>query len=391
MAYRVLDVFAGLALFLLVATPSMKMLIPLGGEALNVLPLFLAGAVLLLRSGVPVWSLRAGHFMFALSLFLLALLAAAFIPPGYLSGEALIKYAVLMSVAIAVPMASTVESVDLSMTLLFLWAAFVAALQISVGIDFGESFHYLTAGLPVAAGMLIALARLFSGAQGFRRWYAVLVLALCLVALLSLSGRGPIIFPVLIVLTFLMVRLVTSRSWKRILGHFSVLLVLGVSAYVAYLTVLPYNVARRIDRMIFTIQDEPRVAELYLPAFDAIIRNPLGYGLDGANAVLGYYPHNIFLEVLLSAGIVGLLLFLPIVFIFVASSWFFMKNRFSTPVYLTLTFLTMFHFLFWNVSHPLSSAYALFSLLVIQGLLWMRLTSARTYDQRCDSHAQSAG
>jgi hypothetical protein len=386
MTCRIFDLLAGISLFMLVATPSMKMLIPVGGELLNVVPLFLALFVLLLRPRFPIWSAPGSYVILVFLFFFLALLISAFIPPGYMDLESLVKYMVLMSVAVMVPIVSTTASIELAIRFLLLWAAFVAALQISVGIDFGEKFNYLTIGLPVAAGILIALAHLFSGAQGLHRWWSVLVLVLCVGALLSLPGRGAIIFPVAIVMVFLSVRAISSRSWGKLFSYILLLLFLFVGAYLVYLFVLPDGVVRRIDRMVFSFHDEPRVSGLYLPALEAIVRNPFGYGLEGAGEVVGYYPHNIFLEVLISSGIVGLLFFLPVVLIFGLSTYFFMKNRFSTPVCLSITFLAAFHFLFWNVSHPLSSGYALFALLVIQGLLWARLTNMGIYDQRCNSN-----
>lgn len=386
-AHRVNDVFAGLALFVLIATPSMKIFIDAGRELLNVVPLFLAVIALIGRNRIPIWSRRGSHVVLAFSFFFLALLASGFIPPGHLDWEALLKYTVLISVALVLPLASTVESIGLAFGFLYLWAIAIALTQLIVGIEFGENFHYLTVGLPVAAGALIALSRIFSGSEPSRILLHILGLALCGSALLSLPGRGPIVFPILIVLAFFVVRAVTSRSWKTKAAYGAILLLLAVGAYLMYLFIIPDAVARRIDRMIFSTLDEPRMSYLYLPAIEAILRNPLGYGLDGSYAILGYYPHNIFLEVLISLGIVGLVLFLPIVWILLASTCFLMKQRFSNPAYLALAFLSAFHFLFWNVSHPLSSGYALFTLMMVQGLLWARLRSTGHHDQRCHSNA----
>lgn len=385
-AHRVNDVFAGLALFVLIAAPSMKIFIEAGRDLLNVIPLVLAIIALMGRNRIPIWSGRGSIVILVFSMFFLGLLASSFIPPGHLNWEALLKYAVLISVAMILPLGSTIESVAVAFNLLYFWAITIALLQLTVGIEFGENFHYLTVGLPVAAGVLLALSRMFSEDAKSQRLLAMVVLLLCGSALISLPGRGPIVFPILISLAFLVVRAVSSKSWKGMAGYGSVLLLLVTGAYLMYLFVIPDGVVRRIDRLIFSTMDEPRMSYLYLPAIEAIIRNPLGYGLDGSYAVLGYYPHNIFLEVLISFGIIGLVLFLPIVWILLASTCFFMMHRFSNPAYLELAFISAFHFLFWNVSHPLSSGYALFTLLMVQGLLWARLRSTKHHDQRCGTN-----
>ena len=82
--------------------------------------------------------------------------------------------------------------------------------------------------------------------------------------------------------------------------------------------------------------------------------------------IIGFYPHNIFLEVTLETGIIGLMSFMTITIIFLVSCFYFLKrfNGFKTN-YLALVLIALYHFLFWNVSHDLSSAYGLLPLMSI--------------------------
>ena len=59
---------------------------------------------------------------------------------------------------------------------------------------------------------------------------------------------------------------------------------------------------------------------LYTLAINKIIENPLGYGLFGDNILLGYYVHNLFLELLLNFGIIfGGLIVIFIIYGFIKS------------------------------------------------------------------------
>ena len=82
--------------------------------------------------------------------------------------------------------------------------------------------------------------------------------------------------------------------------------------------------------------------ELYKDAIDVIVNNPFGIGIFGylkeiKYAFLGYYPHNIFLEIGMHWGILGLVIFI-VFFIYFLKRIFDIKEK-NYRVFLILLIL----------------------------------------------------
>ena len=61
----------------------------------------------------------------------------------------------------------------------------------------------------------------------------------------------------------------------------------------------------RFLRLFFRSQDEPRY-KLWINSLEFIEKNPFGYELESSWGLIGYTPHNLYLETLLSSGVFGL-------------------------------------------------------------------------------------
>lgn len=234
-----------------------------------------------------------------------------------------------------------------------LWALFLAIQQITVGIELTRTLgqHYLTLGLPLAAGFVCASSFLFYYKS--KKAYKLLLLVVMissLTALLSLSGRSPVLLSVTIPILIAFVFLVTKKGiLEKAKIFFSIVIIGPVSIYFIYNS-LPDKLMNRLQRI--TTGNEPREL-IYRQSIRLIKENPMGYGLKTSE--LGFsYPHNIFLEVTLSGGIAALAA-LVVLSIYMLVKIF--KSMRIDAFAITSSGLAMVTFITWNISYDLSSSY----------------------------------
>ncbi len=139
-------------------------------------------------------------------------------------------------------------------------------------------------------------------------------------------------------------------------------LLLVPAAYYSWQVLSAERVFKRLQALS-DIANEPRVSETYLPTMGAIAQQPFGYGLEASKRLIGAYPHNIFLEIWVSGGVIALIIFLAIVTLFLRhlSAAARSRTEWSTQI---AFFLTLYYLAMWNISFALSSAYAVLPMLV---------------------------
>jgi O-antigen ligase len=113
------------------------------------------------------------------------------------------------------------------------------------------------------------------------------------------------------------------------------------------------NFLDRYHRLFYNAEQEART-QLYFEALEFIKNNILGYGLNSSFSLIGYYPHNIFLEIMLSCGIIGFIIFLIILAIYFYKFKLAILDRFYS---LPLCMMSLYIFLLWNISYDLSRSY----------------------------------
>lgn len=156
-----------------------------------------------------------------------------------------------------------------------------------------------------------------------RKWYDLLTTGILFFAILIVGSRGPI----LCVLVYLMLKIVLSNSInmkRRTLFIIIAIVISGLliinSEYILLNTIEmlnKYGISSRSLYYLYTHNNsDSGRGEIYKLFYSKIISGPLlGYGIAGG-WVNSNYPHNIFIEIILSYGLI-LGSFLAILYIFI--------------------------------------------------------------------------
>lgn len=247
-----------------------------------------------------------------------------------------------------------------------IWGTSLSIYQIFYGISYANysnnQIHYNTVGTPLASSLLAILGILFFTKNITNNILMKVVLSICmmfnLIALTTLFGRRHLLFSLLIFLFFILLKynyliLFKSKSFfnfLKIAVPFIVIICIGI-----------YNLQSRLSdfgleryyRLFYETNEETRL-KLYLPAIEAITNNPFGYGLNASETIVGYAPHNIVLEILISGGIFAFIPFLIFVVLFFKK----VKVAITYSSYQTaFAMISLYLFLNWNVGADLASSY----------------------------------
>ena len=185
-----------------------------------------------------------------------------------------------------------------------------------------------------------------------------------LYCMLTLAGRAALI-GIVFVLVFVFLALIFYYWRKRILliGSILIVIAIGMLASVDYLLDNVLN-----EYLIYKVTESnasnnSRLA-YYSHSLEIIFNNPFGIGLQKYNSVLGFYPHNIFLEMGLNAGIVPMLLLIYPFVSFNIKMLGVCTNIKKVDI-LPLGSLTLFLTFCWMFSNDLGSSYVLFTAMII--------------------------
>jgi O-antigen ligase len=227
---------------------------------------------------------------------------------------------------------------------------------------------YLILSLQVTIGVSALLGRSFFSTN-YKVFYCVLLL-INLFGVLSQAGRSSVLACLLlIIMTFILFSIVHFKNNRILIGALWVFIV-SISIYVFnYLLEYVFN-----DYFIYKMESllsgggDTRFST-YFEAVNIIKDAPLGLGVNGYLNQLGFYPHNIFLEIGLNIGILGVLFFLGIFLSFV---FLYLKKIYNGKVViaddLSLFLMALSLFISWNTSNSLSSSYPLFLCLLLSTL-----------------------
>ncbi|MDB9323337.1 O-antigen ligase family protein [Nodularia spumigena CS-591/04] len=224
--------------------------------------------------------------------------------------------------------------------------------------------HYLTLGVPISASLCCILAFILKERQVSKLLLLAIPLFLNISVLFSLEGRAPIIFLVIVTILCLVMnyRFKVASIKTSLLKTMLISMILLFSLILTQLYLKDNTfLSTRFQNMFEDTKSEPRYF-LYLESLTVLLKNPFGYGIDYKD-LLGYYPHNIFIEVGLSTGIIGIIL---LCLLFKRLVMAFIKNSSSNlPCNFSISAMAVYLFLTWNVSFDLGSSYIPFGALAI--------------------------
>lgn len=258
------------------------------------------------------------------------------------------------------------------------WGTLLSLIQLSVGIDLNPDLgqNYLTLGLPIASSLLAAIGLLMWNQVSAQAILLLFIILLNALALSTLPGRSPILFPAIISITYFVLFLFFSSSQLKKINGYKVIkeIIFFSLTFLITSVVIINNLSsfwlQRFSQLLLSPEDEARL-DLYRPAIDAIINNPFGYGLNSSENIIGFYPHNIFLEVFMSGGILAVLFLLFILLLFLYS--LFKKSLLKEPYLFIFSMIATYFFGVWNISFDLGSSYIPFT--AISALLSLARTN----------------
>ncbi|EXJ23301.1 Oligosaccharide repeat unit polymerase Wzy [Alkalibacterium sp. AK22] len=244
------------------------------------------------------------------------------------------------------------------------WGTGFAFLEWTMGVprsrELGQT--YLTAGVVIAATIVVVMGLILSKAvKVYMKVLLIPVMVILLLGITSLSGRAPILLSLIVPVTVYLFSIFFEKSVGKKVSAFIVLTIGIIAIGVSLYQILPANTINRMMRVFVDIQSEPRY-QVYEQAFIVVRENPFGIGLRGYRAFNTGYPHNIFLEIAMSGGIVALVPFMGILTSVYASAVDVVKSKNINMVWLNLS---MYFFLTWNISFDLSSSYMVFISMVM--------------------------
>ena len=357
--------FSALSVFFLVASPTLKGVV-YSSSIFNFIPVFLFSVAIVLQGVVHRVFKSINNSLVPLFLGFLMLFVCLFVIYfGFPDLVEIMKYVMLFLIVIIIPHVVTLKALEVSYMLLFLWGVFLAVKKVFFTIQFTDEFHYLTLGLAIAVMIIISFFKLLYEKSFFYRLIFFFGLLIGYVALLKLFGRSPLLFPTLLIVSYLFFNFLNGLSNFKVKSTLMYLLVLiGLFKVITVIieNYIPVYLLSKFSEMGIGNSDS-RTDALYIPAMHSIMSNPLGTGLGSSQKIIGFYPHNIFLEIGIDSGFIGILFFLILITRAFFNSVKILKMKDSNVTLIIMIFIFWLLFLFWNVSYGLSSASALFAFL----------------------------
>jgi hypothetical protein len=154
------------------------------------------------------------------------------------------------------------------------------------------------------------------GISYFRGWdfkwliIGVILLLYCLI----LHSRAAIIFPIIFLMFFVFCYCLKENKMLKFFSSMLIVFAIGLLVLSLYdVTIEDFsNLGYGAYKLIGMLQSEysDDRGSLLRGSLQAIYTNPFGYGIGSYEELLGFYPHNFFLEVMLSFGVFVCLIYI---------------------------------------------------------------------------------
>lgn len=229
-----------------------------------------------------------------------------------------------------------------------------------VNIDYylARGSNYLVLTLPIGLFLTIELTKLIYKVYSNRHDKSILIDIFLTVAtfysLTKFAGRGSILFPFWVAIIFVFI-----LGRKHFFKFWGVAIVLGIALYFAYkffITFASPYIVSRMQNLFNNNYSEDRwlIWANYIETIKTKKWFLFGGGTGASVEVLGYYPHNIYLQLIGEYGLIGLIESIYVTFIVVKKQVFiFLKRERDTNfqlfielsaglMYLFMTFMKSF-------------------------------------------------
>lgn len=364
----VLSLLVAFFTFMILNIPSIKLLYSsnlINFGALAGLMFF--GMVRALISNEVILEVGDRQLRYVLAFFALwlALFAVTwFVKPGSFDVVDFIKYLSVILFTLGTFM--FIEKEDLKFIVLFqiLWGVVISLAEWTVGIPKDSSLgqHYLISGVVIAATFVLVVGLLIAHKISIHiKLYLLPVLIVLFLGLTSLPGRAPILLSLSVPVFVFLVFIVMEKNLKKKMAALLFITVIITFAVIVLFNILDEQTIARFSRIIVSIQDEPRF-DVYASTLSIIMENPEGVGLLGYETFELSYPHNIFMEIVLSGGLLTIIPFLVIITDQALLAVKVIKKRDTSIIWLNMA---LYFFFTWNISFELTSSYMVFVPIVL--------------------------
>ncbi|MFS1161235.1 O-antigen ligase family protein [Aeromonas salmonicida] len=239
---------------------------------------------------------------------------------------------------------------------------------------------YLNLALPIGIGILSSIYCLLNSNNNNLFFKVIILISIAIqgIAILSLSARM-----VLISVAFLII-IIGMRNFSNKWAVVYTLVICALAYYFLNNTISQSEfLIFKIERLLDNYKEEPRF-NVYVHSIELLLKNPFGYGLQSYNKLLGFYPHNIFIEIMMSSGFFAFLIFIILFFYTVFCSIKIFLNR-DLYIY---TIIFLYFSIQWSFSYDFSSSYALLSSLsIVSGIILNKVNEDES--QRCYNNEKS--
>lgn len=359
MKKKIFSIIYSLFIFLVLNIPSVKIIY--SSEIINIFALVCLFGVGLLRvvfidDYKILYTKRTIKFLILfLAMWIIIMILTLFNGSINLSLRNLLRYIVLISYVITVTLFTKYEDYKYIVILQSVWAGILSIMNFGGLIRLSRSLgqHYLTLGMPIGAGVVCMIGLLIlDRGKLIKKVHWIFILGISLITLGSLRGRAPLLLSIIVPIIS---TLIMSFSEKGIINKIKIILpttiALGLLGYFTYQNLSKVWIERFMD--LFLFQESSRYY-IYKTSIELFKNNPLGKGLISFDKYGFPYPHNIFLEIAITGGIIAFTIFIIISFIFGAN----IISKIKSKSYGTIVAsLSLFFFLTWNISFNLSSSY----------------------------------
>jgi len=346
------------SIFWLLSIPSIK--IVYSSIFINLIPVVLLSILALRRSYIlKPYKIKTIRIWFIFSIFTIFFLIYGL---NLISFVDLFGYLFLLISVFLVLIIWDSKYLKLLNLLIISWGLFLSIWQIfyGVGLDSSLGQHYLTLSLPIAAALTgVFVKLLFFDKNSFSdKIILVNCLIIYLIAIASLFSRSAVIYPIFIALFFFAIYVINNSlcsSLKWILIVASVIIL--ISYFYDGNIQNDFRQMNRLELLIDNPGERSGRSIFWENSLNHFLENPLfGSGLNSYEVIHGFYPHNIFLEIIDSGGLLFLTIFLVIIFRYLKAITGLFKLK-EYKHYFVFSGISLYFFLQWNSSFNLTTAY----------------------------------
>lgn len=161
------------------------------------------------------------------------------------------------------------------------------------------------------------------------KWLAYLFMVFSASVVVFSGGRGGFLLMCVYVIVFVYLLVASNRLSK---SNATVIIVLAIVAF--FFLAAKYSIFESVgfERISTTLTEDSNRKELYSRAWKVFESSPLfGHGLGAVWMEVGFYCHNIFLDLLVEIGIIGLLAFMYLYLLSASKLW---RWRNNAPIFI---------------------------------------------------------